>query len=341
MGELLIYLLVIVVASVIVWRGGGMLESSAEALSRHYDLSPIVQGSVVTAVGSSFPELSTTIVSTLIHGEFDLGVSAIIGSAIFNILVIPGLSAIIAGSIESRWTFVVKDVQFYITSVVALMLVFALAVIYEPVEGHPFKGTVTREIAMIPVLLYLLYLYLQQQETMIFRRKKNGETEAREASIGKEWFRFGYSLVLIILSVEGLVRGAIFLGDYFETPNFLWGALMVAAATSVPDAIVSVKEAMNKKGLTSLANVIGSNVFDLLIAVPAGVLIAGSSVVDFAVAVPMMIFLSLATILLIFLLLRKDALSYREGWLLLIIYAVFVAWLILESIDVINWTTGG
>ncbi len=339
MLELLFYLSVMLVASFVVWKGGSILESSAESLSRYYELSPIAHGSIVTAVGSSFPELSTTVLSTLIHGEFDLGVSAIVGSAIFNILVIPGLSAVMAKRIDSKWTFVVKDVQFYITSVVALLLVFALAVIYYPVEGSGYKGQVTREIALFPVLLYFLYLYLQQQETIIFRREKE-EEEITEGVIGREWLKFGFSLLLIVLSVEGLVRGAIFLGDYFNTPNFVWGALVLAAATSVPDAIVSVREAMHEKGITSLANVIGSNVFDLLIAVPAGVLIAGSSVVDFAVAVPLMIFLSLATILLIFLLLRKDRLSRGEGLLLLMTYTVFVVWVILESIGVSNWIAG-
>jgi len=341
MVELLLYILVMVVASVVIWKGGGILESSAESLSRYYELSPIAQGSIVTAVGSSFPELSTTVISTLLHGEFDLGVSAIVGSAIFNILVIPGMSAVLTGQIDSKWTFVVKDVQFYITSVVTLMLVFALAVIYQPVAGSPLKGTLTRELALIPVLLYLLYLYLQQQETIIFRREKE-EEEVGEENIGREWLKFGFSLILIVLSVEGLVRGAIFFGDFFQTPNFVWGALALAAATSVPDGVVSVREAMNQKGLTSLANVIGSNIFDLLIAVPAGVLIAGSSVVNFAIAVPLMIFLGIATLLLIFLLLRKHRLSGREGCLLLLTYAVFVVWILLESVGLMNWVkTGG
>lgn len=145
------------------------------------------------------------------------------------------------------------------------------------------------------------------------------------------WLRFGISLLLILLSVEGLVRSAIFLGDYFGTPDFLWGALVLAGATSVPDAIVSVKEAQHDKGVTSLANVVGSNIFDLLVAVPAGVILAGTSAVDFSVAMPLTAFLSLATLLLIVFLLRKDILSPGEGWLLLLAYGLFVLWVILES----------
>lgn len=53
-----------------------MLEKSAERLASYYQLPPIVQGAVIEAVGSSFPELSSTVIATLIHGEFELGVSA-------------------------------------------------------------------------------------------------------------------------------------------------------------------------------------------------------------------------------------------------------------------------
>lgn len=331
MGELLIYLVVIILASLVVWKGGGMLESSAEALSIHYKLSPVVQGSVITAIGSSFPELSTTVLSTLLHGEFDLGVSAILGSAIFNILMVPGLSSLVSGKLNTNWTFVVKDVQFYIISVIALLLIFALAVIYHPVEGSDYKGMITRQLALIPVFLYLLYLFLQQQETLEYRRKAKDKEHPKSGHIKRVWLRFGVSLILIVVSVEALVRGTIFLGEYFNTPNFIWGATVLAAATSVPDAIVSIKEAMNQKGLTSLANVIGSNIFDLLIAVPAGILIAGTSTVDFSVAAPLMFFLSSATLVLIFMLLHKRSLNQIKGIALILLYALFVVWIILES----------
>ena len=336
MTTLFIYIGVILLASFIVWKGGGMLESSAEALSYHYNLSPIAHGSVITAVGSSFPELSTTVISTLIHGQFDLGVSAIVGSAIFNILVIPGLSAILSKKMETNWNFVVKDVQYYITSLVMLLLVFALAVIYNPIGDQSFTGEMTRPLAVLPIAFYFLYLYLQKQETKIYQNDKE-EGKKEDKNIKKEWGKFFLSLILIVGSVEGLVRAAIFLGDYFNTASFVWGVLVLATATSVPDAIISIREAIHDKGMVSLANVIGSNIFDLLIAVPLGVLIAGSSSLNFKVAAPMMLFLGAATILLMFFLLRNQILTRKEGWWLLIIYAMFIVWIGLESFNVINW----
>lgn len=337
-GSLLLYIGIVLVSSLVVWKASGLLEKSAQALSEFYHLPPLVQGTIITAVGSSFPELSTTVISTLIHGEFDLGVSAIVGSAIFNILVIPGLSGVMAGKISSDRILVYKDAQFYITSVAVLLLTFSIAVIYYPVEGDPIKGEITRGIALIPVVLYFLYLFLQQQDTKDFQKEKEKEEKSgAEIKPGKEWLKLLASLVLILGGVEGLVRSAIFFGDYFQTPNFFWGVTVVAAATSIPDAFVSVRVAISGKGTVSIGNVLGSNIFDLLIAIPAGILIAGSSVVNFSVAVPMMLFLTIATITLFAFLRTGLYLKNWESWVLLLLYVLFIAWMSLETFGVINW----
>lgn len=66
MGSLLFYPSILVIASVFVWKGGGLPESSAEALTKHCRLCPIIQGSIITAVGSSFPELSTVLLIVML-----------------------------------------------------------------------------------------------------------------------------------------------------------------------------------------------------------------------------------------------------------------------------------
>jgi len=233
---------------------------------------------------------------------------------------------------------VYKDGQFYITSVIVLLLIFALGVIYFPaVEPHgQISGTITRTLAIIPLLLYFLYLFLQQQEVIFYNRNEAHEY-IRQKDIWKEWLKLITSLIIIVVTVEGLVQGAIFLGDYFNTPSFLWGITVLAAATSVPDAFVSIRVAMNNEGLVSLANVLGSNIFDLLVCIPAGVLIAGSSVINFEVAVPMMLFLLLATILLFTFMRLQLQISSTEGWTLLIVYIAFIIWMVLETVGILSY----
>ncbi|MBB3189275.1 sodium:calcium antiporter [Halomonas cerina] len=341
MVDILTWTLVAVVATAIIWRGSGLLERASERLSAYYELPDIVQGAIVVAIGSSFPELSTTVISTLLHGEFELGVAAIVGSALFNILVIPALSGLASPTpLQANRDLVYKEAQFYMIAVAVLTLTFAFAAIYHPVAPEPLasesrtiQGEMTRALALMPVALYGLYLFVQYQDTL------EHETEVDKGDIrpGREWGRLALSLVVIVIGVEGLVQAALHFGEIFETPSFLWGITVVAAGTSIPDAFVSIRAARQGRGVTSIANVLGSNTFDLLVCIPAGVLIAGTAVVNFSVAAPMMAALTAATVVLFLMMRTRMILSRVESVALLALYLVFLVWIGVETFGVIDW----
>ncbi|MFB6114849.1 MAG: sodium:calcium antiporter, partial [Candidatus Nanohalobium sp.] len=226
---------------------------------------------------------------------------------------------------------VYKEAQFYMLSIAVLLLTFSMAVIYNPISGGAMKGYVTRALAIIPVLVYGLYMFIQYEDTQDGRKEK-----ATEILVLKQWGLLIASLVLIVVGVEGLVRSAVELGNIFNTPSFLWGLTVVAAGTSLPDMLVSYKAAKKDEGVKSMANVLGSNVFDLLIAIPAGVLLAGATAINYAVAVPMFGFLTLATLVL-FTTLRTDLELYkREAFLLLAVYGTFLIWMVSETVGLTN-----
>ena len=321
---------VILAATAVVWVGSGWLETSAEDLAAHYGLPAVVQGSVVVAVGSSFPELVSVVVTAL-AGIFDMGVGAIVGSAIFNILVIPALAALATHEpLESNREIVYKEAQFYMIAVSVVVVTFALAVIYLPSSTEPLQGTINRPLALLPVLLYGLYLFIQWQDV-----SDHAPAEPTgDVDVGRAWATLAGGLLLIVVAVEQLVGGLEVLSGAFGVPEFLAGVTVVAAATSLPDALVSVRSARGGSHVTSLGNVLGSNTFDLLVAIPVGVLIAGATPVDFAAAVPMFAVLTLATVWL-FAALRTDlTLSDLEAVGLLLGYLLFVAWVVAESAGV-------
>jgi cation:H+ antiporter len=329
--------LVIVVASGLIWVGSSWLEESAERLSAYYGLPAVVQGSIVVAIGSSFPELSS-VVFTALAGTFNMGIGAIVGSAIFNILVIPALSGIATdGDLDTNRTIVYKEAQFYMIAVATLIITFALAVIYVPVpDGPELTGQLTRPLALLPLLLYGLYLFIQWQDV--------SDHEAEDAptgiSVGHEWGTLAVGLLVILVAVEQLVGGVESLSQTFGIPEFLAGITIIAAATSLPDTLVSVRSAKADKGITSLGNVLGSNTFDLLVAIPIGVLIVGSVSVDFAVAVPMLGVLTLATVLLFTFLRTGLSVTKRESVVLLLAYGLFVTWIIAETVGVTHLLKG-
>jgi cation:H+ antiporter len=334
MNGLVVAFLLAVVATGVIWKGSELLEGSTERLSKYYGLPIGVHGAVVVAVGSSFPELSSVVISTLVHGEFSLGVGAIVGSAIFNLLVIPALSALYSEQLEATRDVVLKDAQFYVISVLVLFIMFALGATYVP-GGTNSAAILTPPLAVIPIATYGIYVFLHQQDV-----SEHASTESVDVKLLREWGTLAVSLVLIAVGVEGIVRAALTFGDIFDSPSLLWGITVIAAATSLPDAFVSVRAAKNGESVTSLTNVLGSNTFNLLVAIPVGVLLAGSATINFLAAIPTMGFLSFATLVFIVFTRTHLVLTDLEAYGFLGLYALFLAWMILESTGVIETVRG-
>ncbi|WP_254766991.1 sodium:calcium antiporter [Salinilacihabitans rarus] len=324
-------LLLAAVGTVVVWTGSQSLEGAADDLAAAYGLPVVVQGAIVAAVGSSAPELSSVLLATLLHQEFELGVGAVVGSAVFNLLVIPSAAALIGGALPTTRELVYKEALFYMLAVAALLLTFSMAVIYNPADGSGLPGTVTRSLALFPLALYGIYLFAQYLDTA-----DHGPASSDDVDVVRTWLAFGLGLALIVVGVEALVRAAIGLGEAFGTPTFLWGMTVVAAGSSLPDAFVSIAAARAGRPTVSVANVLGSNTFDLLVAVPVGVLVAGSLTVTFAHVVPMMGYLVLATTAFFAVARTEMLLSGREAWGLLALYGGFVVWLVLESVGALS-----
>ena len=120
---------------------------------------------------------------------------------VFNILVIPGISAIAGGrQLEANRDLVYKEAQFYMLSVAVLLIMFAFAAIYNPLPTAAgdvaIRGEVDRTLAAIPLAMYGLYLFVQWQDTMDFEADETPEPIRPT----KAWLLLGLSLLLILVS---------------------------------------------------------------------------------------------------------------------------------------------
>jgi len=334
MQSLLVPLALAAVAVGVIWKGSEYFEGAARKLSKYYGLPVAVHGAIVVAVGSSFPEVSSVVISTVIHWEFSLGVGAIVGSAIFNLLVIPAFSALASEELESTRSLVHKDAQFYVISVLVLFIVFALGATYVP-GGTNRAAILTPPLAVLPLATYAVYIFLHQQDA-----SEKPVRKVRDIRPARQWATLAVALVVIAVGVEGLIRAALSLRDAFGTSSFLWGLTVIAAGTSLPDAFVSVRAARADDSVTSLTNVLGSNTFNLLVAIPLGILLAGSATINFLAAIPTMGFLAFATIVFIVFLRTDLELTDSEAYGFLVLYGVFLLWMTLESTGVIETVRG-
>lgn len=330
------------VGTALLWFACSRLEESTHRLAEHYGIPDAVKGSILLAVASSMPELVTALLALPVHADFELGLSAIIGSAIFNILVIPAFSVYARGRpLEADRELIFREGQFYLVSVAVLMLVLSLAVIYGggtpplPADGgrRIFRGELTPFLASFPLVLYGLYVFIQIEEV---KRQRDDHPRKEGINALREWSVLAGTIVLILIGVEMLLRVAITLGDLLETPTFLWGMTIVAAATSLPDTFVSVRASVLGRTESSISNVLGSNVFDLLVAVPAGVMLSGTIIINYTQIVPMMVFLVVATVVMLIFMLRDMRLSRGEAHVMMALYVVFGVWMTLEAFGVMN-----
>ncbi|MGI9625298.1 MAG: sodium:calcium antiporter, partial [Longimicrobiales bacterium] len=329
-------------ATVILWASCSKLEEASHRLALHYRVPDVVKGSVLTAVASSFPELMTAVLAIRVHQDFELGLSAIVGSAIYNILVIPAAAVFVRKApLKSNRELVYREAQFYLVAVTVLLLVMSLSVIYggamepsalEPSDGAAvIHGRLTRWLVAIPLALYGLYLFIQFEET----RDSRSEMKVTDGiNPIREWGVLLAATAVIALGVEVLLQSALSLGELLNTPTFFWGMTIVAAATSIPDMLISIKAAAMGRYGSSVSNVLGSNVFDLLVAVPLGVMLVGSVRVNFSQTVPMMGFLMVATIVMLAFMRHDMELTMREAFIMLTLYVVFGIWMALEALGV-------
>lgn len=215
-----------------------------------------------------------------------------------------------------------------------LFVVFALGATYVP-GGTNTAAMLTPPLTVLPLATYGVYVFLHQQDASEHTADRvAGVSPARESVI------LVAALAVIGVGVEGLVRAALALGDAFGTPSFLWGLTVIAAGTSLPDAFVSVRAAQNDDSVTSLTNVLGSNTFNLLVAIPVGVLLAGSATVNFLAAIPTIGFLAFATLVFIVFTRTGLELTNAEGYGFLGLYGLFLVWMTLESVGAIETVRG-
>lgn len=339
--DILFWVFVASISSVAVWVGSFWLESSSESLSNYYEVPYIVKGAIITAFGSSFPEVSSVVIATLLHGEFDLGIGSVVGSAIFNILVIPAIITLFSeNKINVSRKIADKEAKFYMVSVSAIIIVVCLAVIYEPINSTEIlDARVSPYFAILPVILYFVYIFDQWQEV------KDGDNDGADKfdvdiNVLNQWGLLVVSLLVIGLGIEALIRSVLFFGEMTGIPSFVMGAVIIAGVTSVPDTIVSFKQAKNGQAEASLANVFGSNTFDLLIAVPAGIILAGGAVVNFSASIILLSVLVVVTVM-VFMTIRANLdIKEYQAVILLILYVLFVIWIILEGLSVVSVIPG-
>lgn len=251
---MILNVLFILVGIVLVLWGADRLTDGAVAVAEKLKMPQIVIGLTIVAMGTSMPEFCVSLVSAL-KGTTDLAVGNIVGSNIFNTLLIVGVSAWVAPMTILKST-VRKDIPFALFASV-ILLVMCL------------DGNISRLDAGILFVLFLVFMYV----TLKGAKTKDDDTAAKTDSIedNKKPMAAWLSIVWIIVGLACLiggsnlfVEGATKVAEHIGVSEAVIGLTIVAGGTSLPELATSVVSARKGNSGIAIGNVLGSNVFNIL-----------------------------------------------------------------------------
>lgn len=331
---------------------------SLDQISRRLNLSDEVAGASLMAVGSSAPELFIALIALFTEGgnHSDVGIGTIVGSAVFNILVITGVSAVVAGGLRIHVFAVRRDTIYYLSSIAYLAWIFldGQVVLYEAVIGlvayvayvallafYKPKEDPEKEEPIKQVAESVPYKEVAEGGTSLFRQVEHiivGLIRKITGAPNENYiWTFFVAIVFIILLSYVLVEATIVFSTGVGIPPVLVALTLLAAGTSAPDLIASMEVAREGRGGMAVANAIGSDIFDVFIGlgfpwfiaiVFQGVSSIHVDAADLWVSIGILVG---TTVILWFFLERKRDLSRNEGLVLLALYVAFVIFTIISG----------
>lgn len=320
-----------VIGFALTWRGANVVEASTSKISDHYGVSQAIQGGLIAAVATSFPELAITVISVVVLGEFGIGAGALIGTAIFNILVIPGVVTIMTGDAKMTRGLVYRDAIFYLVAVLGFFAVVLLGVL--GTEGREVTE-VTPAMGIGLIVVYVVYVVL-----LVNGRTAATQTEKRPTDLRAQAGLFAGGLVVVLVGVELMIGMTLEISAALDAPPFLMSVTLLSILSSFPDLIVGIEMGEDDERRAAIANVFGTNTFNLVAVLPIGVILAGGVSLGFLTAVPLLVFLFYTTLVVVVLGVTDFELTQLEGAALLGLYCLFLGWMMTEAVGITELLT--
>ena len=316
---MLSFVMLVIGFVLLVWGADKFVEG-ASALARKMGVSPLLVGLTIVAFGTSMPELAVSVTAAL-RGANEIAVGNVVGSNIFNLLGVAGLSAVICPLVMDKM-LLRRDWPLSIFAAVLLLVAIAPDHVIARWEGA--------------VLLVIFAVILSRQiKAALNDRAQLAAAEAEAAEEAAEmtkspvmiWVNIVLGLACIVLGGQLAVNGATGIARMFGLSETLIGLTIVAIGTSLPELVTSIVAARKGQNEIAMGNVIGSNLFNILLilgvsAVITPIPVQATSIIDC---------LFLITISVVFYLpARKGKLGRLPGAVMAAMYVAYTAYLIMR-----------
>ncbi len=301
--------------------GAEILVRGAVQLATAIGISPLIIGLTVVAFGTSSPELAVSIQSAWM-GQADLALGNVVGSNIFNVLFILGLAALVAPLLVSR-QLIVRDVPLMIAA--SLLL---------PILG--WDGSVSRLDGLILFAISIAYLAYSIRQSRKASQAIPDEVKADLAERQRPWYVNALlvivGLLVLVIGSDWLVDGAVAIARSWGVSELVIGLTIVAAGTSMPEVAASIIASLRAQRDIAVGNVVGSNLFNILVVLGLTAVFAPNGVevpmAAFSFDIPVMIAAAVACLPIFF---SGRIIARWEGALFLGYYIAYTLYVILSA----------
>ena len=306
---IMMYVLLII-GFILLIKGADFFVDGASSVAKLLKVPSVIIGLTIVAMGTSAPEAAVSI-SAGFSGSSDIALSNVIGSNIFNLLIVVGVSAIICPMTTEK-VIMQRDIWWSLGATVAV-LIMMIDMKVSTIEGI---------ILLAGMIAYIVVLILAAK-----KNRDEGDEVKALSPLKSVLFIIG-GLAAIVIGGDLVVDSACDIAAAFGMSEALIGLTIVAMGTSLPELVTSVVAARKGDSGLALGNVIGSNIFNLLF-------ILGSASALTSINVASELFIDTAiligvTLMMYFLCRSKEKTSRPEGIVCVLVYAAYMAYIILR-----------
>lgn len=311
----------LVVGFVLLIKGADLFVEGSSSVAKIFKVPTVIIGLTIVAMGTSAPETSVSI-SAALQGANEIAVSNVVGSNFFNLLVVVGVCALLQ-PINITKSLIKRD---YPYSIFATVLILAFLVIGLFVSGQP---QLTRIDGIILLVAFVFYLVILIRFTLISiatgHKVDVEEVKTRSLPV---------SIIFIVIGLAGVIYGGDFvvnsataIATTFGMSNTLIGLTIVAIGTSLPELVTSIVAAKKGEADLALGNVIGSNIFNILLVLGISSIVHTIKV-EFDSIIDTSLLLIVNVVVLAIVLKKKSSIGKGVGVFMILMYAVYTGYII-------------
>lgn len=314
--------IILIIGFFLLIKGADIFVDGASSIAKKIGIPSVIVGLTIVSLGTSAPELAVSLISSF-NGNNGIAVGNVLGSNLFNTLVVLGGTAIVAPLLIKKSTIKRDYIATLVVTILTCFLIFGLV--------PKSENMLSRISGIILLVVCIAYMFI-----LVKAAKKDSVKDEENTSE----IKMSKNILLSLIGVVGIVFGGNLVVDSATSIAYalgmsekLVGLTIVAVGTSLPELVTSIVAALKGENDIALGNVLGSNIFNLVLILGASatispITVSGVMLIDFIILIAVTLFIGA----LIFFNKKEDKrLGRLEGIILVGIYVAYLAYIIMRN----------